>query len=147
GITGTVLLASAGINGTVAGTQAGIAELIAYLGALPEFPGPEVKFSNADALPFRRMKLRLKRERVTMAGDGTDPQRSVGTYVAPSDWNALIADPDTVVIDTRNGYEVSLGTFQGALDPGTESFREFPAWVEAHRAELEGKKIAMFCTG
>ncbi|MHA6686394.1 oxygen-dependent tRNA uridine(34) hydroxylase TrhO [Mesorhizobium sp. A556] len=147
GVKGTLLLASEGINGTVAGTEAAIAGLIAYLGAIPEFAGLEVKFSSADAMPFRRMKVRLKREIVTMGVHGIDPERSAGTYVAPSDWNALITDPDTVVIDTRNGYEVSLGTFQGALDPGTESFREFPAWVEAHREELEGKKIAMFCTG
>jgi UPF0176 protein len=147
GIKGTLLIASEGINGTVAGTEDAIAELIAYLDGIPEFTGLEVKFSSADAMPFRRMKVRLKREIVTMGVEGIDPQQSAGTYVAPPDWNALISDPDTVVIDTRNGYEVSLGTFQGALDPGTESFREFPAWVEAHRAELEGRKIAMFCTG
>jgi UPF0176 protein len=147
GIKGTLLLAPEGINGTVAGSEAAIAGLIAYLEAIPEFAGLEVKFSAAATMPFHRMKVRLKREIVTMGVDGVDPERSAGTYVAPADWNALIADPDTVVIDTRNGYEVSLGTFQGAIDPGTESFRAFPAWVEEHRAEFDGKKIAMFCTG
>ena len=147
GIKGTLLLAPEGINGTVAGSEAAIDGLIAYLRSIPEFAGLEVKFSAAVKMPFHRMKVRLKREIVTMGVDGIDPERSAGTYVAPADWNAMIADPDTVVIDTRNGYEVSLGTFRGAIDPGTESFRAFPAWVEAHRAELDGKKIAMFCTG
>jgi len=147
GIRGTLLLAPEGINGTVAGSEAAIAGLVAYLRSIPEFAGLEVKSSTASKMPFHRMKVRLKREIVTMGVDGIDPERSAGTYVAPADWNALIAEPDTVVIDTRNGYEVSLGTFQGAIDPGTESFRAFPAWVEAHRAELDGKKIAMFCTG
>jgi UPF0176 protein len=147
GVKGTLLLASEGINGTVAGSEEAIADLIAYLEAIPEFVGLEIKFSSAAAMPFHRMKVRLKREIVTMGVDALDPEKSAGTYVAPADWNALIADPDTLVIDTRNEYEVSLGTFQGAVDPGTASFREFPAWVEEHRAELDGKKVAMFCTG
>lgn len=147
GVKGTLLLASEGINGTVAGREEAIDGLIAYLEAIPEFVGLEIKFSSAAAMPFHRMKVRLKREIVTMGVDALDPEKSAGTYVAPADWNALIADPDTLVIDTRNEYEVSLGTFQGAVDPGTASFREFPAWVEEHRAELDGKKVAMFCTG
>lgn len=147
GIKGTLLLASEGINGTVAGSEGAIVDLIVYLEAIPEFVGLEIKFSSAAAMPFHRMKVRLKREIVTMGVDALDPEKSAGTYVAPADWNALIADPDTLVIDTRNEYEVSLGTFQGAVDPGTASFREFPAWVEEHRAELDGKKVAMFCTG
>jgi UPF0176 protein len=147
GIKGTLLLASEGINGTVAGGEADIASLVAYLESIPEFAGLEVKFSTAATMPFHRMKVRLKREIVTMGVDAVDPENSAGTYVAPVDWNALISDPDTFIIDTRNSYEVSLGTFQGAVDPGTASFREFPAWVEQHRADLDGKKVAMFCTG
>ncbi|MFC3208568.1 oxygen-dependent tRNA uridine(34) hydroxylase TrhO [Aquamicrobium soli] len=144
---GTLLLAPEGINGTVAGGEAGIAALMAYLETVPEFDGLEVKYSTAAAMPFHRMKVRLKREIVTMGVETIDPLQSVGTYVDPADWNALISDPDTVVIDTRNGYEVSLGTFAGAVDPQTASFREFPQWIEEHRAELDGRKVAMFCTG
>ncbi|RYG27812.1 MAG: rhodanese-related sulfurtransferase, partial [Burkholderiales bacterium] len=115
--------------------------------AMPEFTGLEVKYSTANEMPFNRMKVRLKREIVTMGVEGIDPLQSVGAYVEAADWNALIADPDTIVIDTRNDYEVSLGTFANAVNPETTSFREFPEWVEKHRAELDGKKIAMFCTG
>lgn len=147
GIKGTLLLAPEGINGTVAGSEAGVAALIGHLRAIPEFDGLEVKYSNAAAMPFHRMKVRLKREIVTMGVAEVDPLQCVGTYVAAGDWNALISDPGTIVIDTRNGYEVSLGTFRGAIDPGTASFREFPQWVEEHRAELDGRKVAMFCTG
>jgi UPF0176 protein len=147
GIKGTLLLAREGINGTVAGIEAAIAELIAHLEAMPEFRGLEVKYSAADEMPFNRMKVRLKREIVTMGVEDIDPLESVGAYVEAADWNALIADPDTVVIDTRNDYEVSLGTFRNAINPETASFREFPDWVEQNRGELQGKKIAMFCTG
>ncbi|MEQ1944725.1 rhodanese-related sulfurtransferase [Mesorhizobium sp. VNQ89] len=147
GIKGTLLLAREGINGTVAGSEKAIAELIAHLEDMPEFAGLDVKYSSADEMPFHRMKVRLKQEIVTMGVADIDPLADAGAYVAPSDWNALIADPGTVVIDTRNDYEVRLGTFAGALDPETQSFRDFPAWVERHRAELEGKKVAMFCTG
>ena len=147
GIKGTLLLAREGINGTVAGGEAAIAELIAHLEAMPEFAGLEVKYSAADEMPFGRMKIRLKREIVTMGVEGIDPRTSAGVYVEPRDWNALIADPGTLVIDTRNDYEVSLGTFRNAINPETASFGEFPDWVEQHRSELQGKKIAMFCTG
>lgn len=147
GIKGTLLLAREGINGTVAGREEAIAELIGYLEAMPEFVGLDVKYSSAEEMPFHRMKVRLKREIVTMGVEDVDPLRAVGTYVEPGDWNALISDPDTVVIDTRNDYEVSLGTFENAVDPRTKSFREFPQWAREHSAELEGKKIAMFCTG
>ncbi|WP_136616735.1 MULTISPECIES: rhodanese-related sulfurtransferase [Mesorhizobium] len=147
GIKGTLLLAHEGINGTVAGGETAIAELIGYLEAIEGLAGLEVKYSVAAEMPFHRMKVRLKREIVTMGVDDIDPSKSAGTYVAPADWNALISEPDTVIIDTRNAYEVSIGTFRGAIDPATASFREFPAWVEAHRAELEGRKVAMFCTG
>ncbi|MGX7874812.1 oxygen-dependent tRNA uridine(34) hydroxylase TrhO [Mesorhizobium sp. ORM6] len=147
GIKGTLLLAHEGINGTVAGSEAAIAGLIDYIEAIEGLAGLEVKYSVAAQMPFHRMKVRLKREIVTMGVGDIDPATSAGAYVAPADWNALISDPDTIVIDTRNAYEVSIGTFKGAVDPATASFREFPAWVEAHRAELEGRKLAMFCTG
>ncbi|BCG78493.1 oxygen-dependent tRNA uridine(34) hydroxylase TrhO [Mesorhizobium sp. 113-3-3] len=147
GIRGTLLLAHEGINGTVAGSEAAIAELIDYIEAIDGLAGLEVKYSAAADMPFHRMKVRLKREIVTMGVEDIDPVASAGTYVVPADWNALISQPDTIVIDTRNAYEVSIGTFKGALDPATASFREFPAWVEAHRSELEGRKVAMFCTG
>ena len=147
GIKGTLLLAREGINGTVAGTDEAILELVAWLEAIPELAGLELKYSRAAEMPFHRMKVRLKREIVTMGVEGIDPLEGTGAYVAPQDWNALIADPDTIVVDTRNDYEVSIGTFRGAVDPKTSSFREFPAWVEQHRDELEGRKVAMFCTG
>jgi len=147
GIKGTLLLAPEGINGTVAGSPQAMDALMDWLAAVPEFEGIEVKFSQAAEMPFHRMKVRLKREIVTMGVENLDPGKDAGTYVAPGNWNALIADPDTIVVDTRNDYEVELGTFRGALDPKTTSFREFPAWVAAHRDELEGRKVAMFCTG
>ena len=147
GIKGTLLLAHEGINGTVAGGEAAIAELIDHLETIEGLAGLEVKYSSAEAMPFHRMKVRLKREIVTMGVEDIDPAGSAGTYVAPADWNTLIADPDTIVIDTRNAYEVSIGTFKGAVDPATASFREFPAWVEKHRDEFDGRKVAMFCTG
>ncbi|MER9403014.1 rhodanese-related sulfurtransferase [Mesorhizobium caraganae] len=147
GIKGTLLLAQEGINGTVAGSETDIADLIDYLEAIEGLADLEVKYSRAADMPFHRMKVRLKREIVTMGVEDLDPATSAGTYVAPADWNALISDPGTIVIDTRNAYEVSIGTFEGAIDPHTSSFREFPAWVEKHRDELDGRKVAMFCTG
>ncbi|MER8862160.1 rhodanese-related sulfurtransferase [Mesorhizobium sp. M0751] len=147
GIKGTLLLAREGINGTVAGSEAAIAALVDHLESIDGLASLEIKYSNAATMPFHRMKVRLKREIVTMGVDNIDPAAGAGTYVAPADWNALISDTDTIFIDTRNAYEVSLGTFKGAVDPATTSFREFPAWVEQHRHELEGRKVAMFCTG
>jgi UPF0176 protein len=147
GIKGTLLLAHEGINGTVAGSNEAIFALIAFLEAIPEFASIEVKYSSADAMPFHRMKVRLKKEIVTMGVPDVDPAGSAGTYVDAAGWNRLIGDPDTIVIDTRNDYEVAIGTFKGALDPKTASFRAFPEWVAAHRSELEGRKVAMFCTG
>ncbi|CDX11355.1 conserved hypothetical protein [Mesorhizobium sp. ORS 3324] len=147
GIKGTLLLAHEGINGTVAGSEEAIAALIDHLQAIAGLAGLEVKYSSAAEMPFHRMKVRLKREIVTMGIENIDPATSAGTYVAPADWNALISDADTVVIDTRNAYEVSIGTFKGAVDPKTASFREFPAWVEQHKGDLEDRKLAMFCTG
>ncbi len=151
GIKGTLLLAEEGVNGTIAGSADAIDAALAALRALPGAEGLQAKFSEADAPPFPRLKVRLKREIVTMGVPGTDPNALVGTYVTPEDWNALIADPDTVLIDTRNDYETALGTFEGAIDPQTESFRDFPAWFRDFRARLEAEgrkpKIAMFCTG
>ena len=147
GIKGTLLVAGEGINGTIAGSPEGIERMLATIRALPGCAGLQPKFATADAMPFHRLKVRLKREIVTMGIADIDPLDEVGTYVAPADWNALIDDPDTVVIDTRNDYEVAVGSFAGAVDPETASFRDFPAWVEANRDRLEGRRLAMFCTG
>jgi len=152
GIRGTLLLAQEGINGTIAGPRAGIERVIVHIRALPGCAGLDVKYSDALTMPFHRMKVRLKREIVTMGQPGLDPLSSVGTYVEPQDWNALIADPETIVIDTRNDYEVAVGTFARAIDPHTRSFTEFPAWFRAERERLLGAgqtlpKVAMFCTG
>lgn len=147
GICGTLLLAREGINGTIAGTRAGLDRVIDHIRELPDCADLDVKYSTASTAPFARMKVRLKREIVTLGVPGIDPARDAGTYVAPQDWNAVIADPDTVVIDTRNDYEVAIGSFAGALDPQTRSFGEFPHWFAANREAFAGKRIAMFCTG
>ena len=147
GIKGTLLVAGEGINGTVAGPAEGIDTLLAAIRLLPGCADLAPKYADADVAPFHRLKVRLKREIVTMGVPDIDPLGIVGTYVAPGDWNALIDDPETVVIDTRNDYEVAVGSFAGAVNPGTASFRDFPAWFEANRAGLAGKRVAMFCTG
>ncbi len=147
GIKGTLLLASEGINGTVAGKPAAISELVQFLESIDEISDMEIKYSHALTMPFLRMKVRLKKEIVTMGVPGIDPLQVVGTYVAPKDWNALIADPDTVVIDTRNDYEFRVGKFARSVDPNTKSFNEFPDWLRAHKPDFAGKKVAMFCTG
>ncbi|MEO1221100.1 MAG: rhodanese-related sulfurtransferase [Pseudomonadota bacterium] len=149
GTKGTILLANEGINGTIAGTDNAIGAVVDHIRSLPGCANLDVKYSTATEAPFHRMKVRLKSEIVTMGEPGVDPRESVGRYVAPEDWNDLISDPDTIVIDTRNDYEVAVGTFEGAVDPETTSFREFPKWFREHREELlEGKKkVAMFCTG
>ncbi|MEM8797286.1 MAG: rhodanese-related sulfurtransferase [Pseudomonadota bacterium] len=148
GVMGTLLLAAEGINGTIAGPRDGIDQVLRHIReTLPGCSDLEHKESLASEKPFYRMKVRLKREIVTMGVAGIDPNEVVGEYVDPDDWNALIADPDVVVIDTRNDYEVSIGTFKGALDPKTASFREFPQWVEDNPSLAKNKKIAMFCTG
>ena len=147
GVMGSLLLAAEGVNGTIAGPRAGIDNVLAHLRALPGCAGLEHKESFAETMPFGRMKVKLKREIVTMGQPDIDPRARVGHYVTAQDWNALIAEPDVVVIDTRNDYEVSIGTFEGAIDPGTKSFREFPAWWEANRARFHNKRVAMFCTG
>lgn len=144
---GTLLLATEGVNGTIAGPEPKISNLIDFLRADPRLSDLDVKYSSADEMPFYRMKVRLKREIVTMGVDGVDPNQTVGTYVDPSEWNALISDPDTILIDTRNDYEVGIGTFKGAVNPNTKTFREFPDWVEANRDAINKPKVAMFCTG
>ncbi|MBS8226178.1 oxygen-dependent tRNA uridine(34) hydroxylase TrhO [Vannielia litorea] len=147
GLCGSLLLAPEGINGTVAGPRAGIDRLIAHIKGLPGCADLEWKESEAAERPFRRMKVRLKREIVTLGVEGVDPRASVGTYVPPAEWNALIEAPDVAVIDTRNDYEVAIGTFEGAVNPGTASFGEFPAWWEANKDRFHNKRVAMFCTG
>lgn len=147
GLCGTLLLAPEGVNGTIAGPRAGILAVLDHIRAWPGFAGLDWKESAADAPPFARMKVRLKAEIVTMGQPDMDPATTTGHYVAPRDWNALIAAPDVVVIDTRNDYEVQIGTFQGAVDPGTKSFRDFPAWWTDNAHRFQGKRIAMFCTG
>ena len=147
GVRGTLLLAREGINGTIAGSRDGIDAVLAHIRALPGCAMLEWKESTAAEMPFGRMKVRLKREIVTMGQPDVDPTASVGRYVAAADWNALISAPDVAVIDTRNDYEVEIGTFAGAVDPGTQSFRDFPAWWRANAERFQGKRIAMFCTG
>ncbi len=155
GIRGTLLLAHEGINGTIAGSPEGIDAVLEHIRTLPDCADLDVKLSGAATMPFHRMKVRIKREIVTMGEPDIDPLAIVGTYVEPGDWNALIADPDTIVIDTRNDYEVAVGTFAGAIDPRTATFRDFPEWFRAERERLLGEgqvggkpvKVAMFCTG
>ena len=147
GVKGSLLLAPEGVNGTIAGPRAGIDAVLAHLRALPGCAALEHKESFAETMPFGRMKVKLKREIVTMGQPDIDTRARVGHYVAPQDWNALIAEPDVVLIDTRNDYEVAIGTFEGAIDPGTRSFRDFPAWWEANRERFHNKRVAMFCTG
>ncbi len=147
GIKGTLLLASEGINGTIAGSREGIDQILAYLKSDGRLAGLSHKESFHDETPFYRMKVKLKKEIVTMGVEGIDPLQVVGTYVAPKDWNALIADPDVVVVDTRNDYEYELGSFEGAVNPETKSFREFPQYVADNMDPAKHKKVAMFCTG
>ena len=150
-IRGTILLAQEGINGTVAGTAEAIDALVTELQTGPLFGGRldnlELKFSKASAMPFARLKVRLKKEIVTLGDPATDPTRAVGVYVEPKDWNDLIAAPDTLVIDTRNQFEVAMGTFEGAIDPQLASFGEFKDFVTRQLDPEKHRKIAMFCTG
>lgn len=147
GVKGTLLIAEEGINGTVSGSRAGIDGLLTWLKRDPRFVDIDHKESYCDEQPFYRSKVKLKREIVTLGVPGVDPNQLVGTYVEPQDWNALIADPEVLVIDTRNDYEVAIGTFERAIDPKTKSFREFPKYIEAHFDPAKHKKVAMFCTG
>ena len=147
GTRGTLLLAREGINGTIAGSREALDEVLAYLRSDPRLADLEHKESVDDHMPFYRMKVKVKKEIVTMGVPGIDPNQRVGTYVRPRDWNELVNDPEVLLIDTRNDYEYGIGTFRGALDPRTTSFREFPAYVRATLDPRRHKKIAMFCTG
>ncbi|MEL7114435.1 MAG: rhodanese-related sulfurtransferase [Pseudomonadota bacterium] len=147
GVKGSLLLAREGINGTIAGPRAGVDAALAHIRGLPGCADLEWKESSATEMPFRKMKVRLKKEIVTMGQPDVDPRASVGRYVDPAEWNALIQAPDVAVIDTRNDYEVAIGTFDGAINPETKSFGEFPAWWEANKDRFHNKRVAMFCTG
>lgn len=150
-VRGTILLAAEGVNGTISGPPEGVARLLARLRRVPGLEPLEAKFSWSPQQAFQRLKVRLKREIVTMGCPTVKPAEQVGTYVPPDQWDQLIDDPGTLLIDTRNSYEVAIGSFEGAIDPGTESFREFPQWVERTLrplvAQRQPKAIAMFCTG
>ena len=148
-IMGTILIANEGINGTISGKTNEINQTISLLKSDKRFANIEIKYSSTNKQPFHRMKVRLKKEIVTIGLPEINPNKKVGTYVKPDDWNDLISDPNVVVIDTRNKYETKIGSFQNALDPETSSFREFPDWVKKFKSSKENanKKIAMFCTG
>lgn len=146
-VKGTLLLAAEGINGTIAGSQKAIEQILDYLQAQPNLGAIVHKESFSDNNPFHRTKVKLKKEIVTMGIEGIDPNQVVGTYVKPKDWNALISDPEVLLVDTRNDYEVEIGTFEGALNPDTETFREFPQYVKDNLDKTKHKKVAMFCTG
>ncbi|MGR4866188.1 oxygen-dependent tRNA uridine(34) hydroxylase TrhO [Caulobacter sp. LARHSG274] len=151
GVKGTLLLAREGINGTIAGTPEAVDRVLDHIRALPGCRTLELKFAQAPTPPFHRMKVRIKREIVTLGAGDLDPAANAGTYVEPDDWNALIARDDVVVIDTRNAYEAAIGSFAGAIDPKTASFSDFPAWFRAFRQTWDPAapppKVAMFCTG
>ncbi|WP_148252451.1 oxygen-dependent tRNA uridine(34) hydroxylase TrhO [Aidingimonas lacisalsi] len=147
GVKGTLLLAREGINGTVAGTRDAIDTLLTWLHADSRLADIDCKESYCEEPPFHRSKVKLKREIVTMGVEGIDPNEQAGTYVEPEDWNDVIADPEVLVIDTRNDYEVAIGSFEGAIDPRTKSFREFPDYVKQRYDPSRHKKVAMFCTG
>jgi UPF0176 protein len=146
-INGTILLAAEGVNGTVAGSRSGIDSLISFLKAEPRLHDIEHKESFTNETPFDRMKVKLKKEIVPLGVSTVDPNELVGTYVSPEEWNELISDPEVVIVDTRNDYEVDIGTFKGAIDPKTKRFRDFPAFVSATLDPEKHKKVAMFCTG
>jgi UPF0176 protein len=146
-VTGSLLLAHEGINGTIAGPQAGIEAVLAHIKSLPGCADLAWKDATSNHPPFGKIKVRLKKEIVTMGQPDVDPIASVGNYVEPEDWNDLIRAEDVAVIDTRNDYEVQIGTFEGAIDPETASFRDFPAWWEANKDRFHNKRVAMFCTG
>lgn len=147
GIKGTILLAEEGINGTISGSRQAVDSVLAFLRSDSRLADLEHKESTVDIPPFERMKVRLKSEIVTLGLPEIDPSEQVGTYVSPQEWNDLISDPEVTVIDTRNEYEVDIGTFQGAQNPQTEFFREFPEYVRHHLDPNKHKKVALFCTG
>ncbi|REL35287.1 rhodanese-related sulfurtransferase [Thalassotalea euphylliae] len=146
-VCGTLLLAKEGINGTVAGSRESIDALLTWLKSDERLADISYKESFTEEKPFKRTKVKLKKEIVTMGVEGIDPRHVVGTYVKPKDWNALISDPEVFVVDTRNDYEVQIGTFENAVDPDTKTFREFPAWAKENMDPTKHKKVAMFCTG
>lgn len=146
-VRGTLLLASEGINGTVSGSRRGIDALLERIRCIPPLADIDHKESFTDRLPFKRTRVKLKKEIVTMGITGIDPQQVVGTYVSPGEWNRLISDPDVLLVDTRNDYEVQVGTFRNAVNPGTDSFRDFPVYVKDKLDPKKHKKVAMFCTG
>ncbi|NVO22522.1 rhodanese-related sulfurtransferase [Donghicola mangrovi] len=146
-VKGSLLIAREGINGTIAGPRAGLDAVLAHIRSLPGCAGLEWKEATAEKAPFPRMKVRLKKEIVTMGQPDVDPTAHVGNYVEPAEWNELIRSPDVVTIDTRNDYEVAIGTFEGAIDPMTKTFREFPQWWEENKDRFHNKRVAMFCTG
>lgn len=146
-VRGTVLLAPEGVNGTIAGGRGAVLDILGLIRSIEGFADLEWKESEASAMPFNRMKVRIKREIVTMGREDVDPAARVGRYVDPGDWNALIAREDVVLIDTRNTYETGIGSFEGAVDPGTDSFRDFPDWWARNGAQFAGRTVAMFCTG
>lgn len=147
GVKGTILLAAEGINGTIAGSRQAIDAVLAFLRSDPRLRDLETKESLAQSPPFQRLKVRLKKEIVTFGMPTVNPSERVGTYVSPQEWNDLIGDPQTLVIDTRNIYEVAIGTFVGAQNPNTQSFRDFPDYVRHHLDPSQHQKIALFCTG
>jgi UPF0176 protein len=146
-VRGTLLLAGEGINGTIAGSRFAVDTVVNWLKSDPRLTEIDCKESFTDIPPFNRTKVKLKNEIVTMGIEGIDPKQVVGTYVAPKDWNSLISDPEVLLIDTRNDYEYQVGTFKNAINPSTESFREFPQYVKDHLDPKKHKKVAMFCTG
>ncbi len=147
GVRGTLLLAREGINGTISGARDSIEKVLDYLQSDVRFLELEYKYSYSKKPPFKRLKVKLKKEIVTMGLSEIDPNKSVGTYVKPKDWNNLINDPDVILIDTRNNYEYEIGSFKGAINPNTETFREFPSFTKNSLKQYQDKKIAMFCTG
>lgn len=147
GIKGSLLIAYEGINGTISGSRSGIDAVLKHIRSMPGCSDLEHKESFASEIPFKRMKVKLKKEIVTMGQPNIDPTLNVGNYIEPSDWNNLISQDDVIVIDTRNDYEVAIGSFDGAIDPETKSFGEFPEWWEENRSKYQDKRVAMFCTG
>lgn len=146
-VKGTLLLAEEGVNGTISGSRSGINSLLSWMRTIPEFAEIETKEAITNNLPFKRSKVKLKKEIVTMGVKGIDPNQSVGTYVTPQQWNELISDPDVLLVDTRNQYEVAVGAFTHATNPKTTTFREFPQYVSEHLDPSVHKKVAMYCTG
>lgn len=146
-VKGTILLAQEGVNGTIAGSQQGVEQVLAFLEKEEKLKPISVKNSFHQENPFQRSKVKLKKEIVTMGVEGVDPTHVVGTYIKPKDWNALIGQPDVLLVDTRNDYEVEIGTFENAINPNTQSFRQFPEYVKNNLDRKKHKKVAMFCTG